>query len=232
MTGKRRPVAQVGPVFLIVGGAAGLIGGATHGDLPEDSGAAALQFVADHPAYALVHIVSILGAVLWSIGLAGRCVDRATPTGRWPAAAAGHAALAGAAVMAVQFSIDGIGMTALAALWSEPGASRETFEAIAEIAPAALVGTALTWVVILYGLAPILAGSSLVLTARPVLGWTAVALGAFSVVGGLTLALRVNLLPDWLVFAGATIGVNLWIICLGAAQLRGAPARTSQAIAQ
>ncbi|MGW2198021.1 hypothetical protein ACWCSH_37505, partial [Streptosporangium sp. NPDC001682] len=42
----------------------------------------------------------------------------------------------------------------------------------------------------------------------------------------------VNLLPDWLVFAGATIGVNLWIICLGAAQLRGAPARTSQAIAQ
>lgn len=47
--------------LIVIGATLALVGGATHGDLPEGSGAAALQFVADHPAYALVHFVSILG---------------------------------------------------------------------------------------------------------------------------------------------------------------------------
>jgi hypothetical protein len=142
-------MTRIGPILLILAGAAALIGGATHGDLPEHSGARALQFVADHPAYALVHLISILGAVLWALGLTGWRVDGSTDTSRWLAAAAGRVALIGAAVLAVQFSLDGIGMEALVALWSEPGSSTEVFEAVAEIAPEALIGTALTWVVLL-----------------------------------------------------------------------------------
>jgi hypothetical protein len=222
------PTVRIRSILLIVGGVAGLIGGATHGDLPEDSGAAALQFVTDHPAYALVHLVSILGAVLWALGLAGGPAYPSTHTGDWLARAAGHVALIGAAVLAVQFSLDGIGMEAMAALWSEPDAPKGVFEAIAEIAPEALVGTALTWVVLLYGLTPILAGSSLILATRSTIGWTGLLLGTFSLVGGLALALRVEILPDWVVFAGSTIGVNLWIIALGVLVLRRVPAAIPQ----
>jgi hypothetical protein len=223
---------RIGPIFLIVGGAAGLIGGATHGDLPEDSGAAALQFVADHPAYAMVHLISILGAVLWALGLTGWRVNRSMEASQWLARAAGHVALIGAAVLAVQFSLDGIGMEALAALWSEPRASKGVFEAIAQIAPEALVGTALTWVVLLYGLTPILAGSSLILANHSTVGWSGLVIGAFSLVGGLLLALRVEIMPDWLVFAGSTIGGNLWIIALGVVMLRKAPAGIPQSSPQ
>ena len=168
---------RIAPIFLIVGGAAGLIGGATHGDLPQDSGSAAIQFVADHPAYAMVHLISILGAVLWALGLTRWRVHQSTAVSQWLAGAAGHVALIGAAVLAVQFSLDGIGMEALAALWSEPNASKGVLEAIAEIAPEVLVGTARTWVVLLYGLPPILAGSSLILTTHATIGWSGLVLG-------------------------------------------------------
>ncbi|MEU8245138.1 hypothetical protein [Nonomuraea sp. NPDC048916] len=130
--------------------------------------------------------------------------------------------------MAVQFSLDGIGMEALAALWSEPGSTKDVFEAIAEIAPEALIGTALTWVALLYGITPILAGSSLVLAGRAPLGWSGLLLGVFSLAGGLLLALRVEIVPDWLVFAGSIIGVNLWIVILGVYLLRTVPAGISQ----
>lgn len=101
------------------------------------------------------------------------------------------------------------------------------FEAIAEIGADVLVGTALMWVVLLYGLAPLLAGSSLILAAHSILGWSGVVLGAFSVVGGVALALRVEMVPDWLVFAGATIGINVWIIILGTVVLKTTPSGMS-----
>lgn len=68
---------------MVAGGALALIGGATHGDLPEGSGDAALRFLADHPAYALVHFVSILGAVLWVLGMNGWQATRTKATARW-----------------------------------------------------------------------------------------------------------------------------------------------------
>jgi hypothetical protein len=218
--GTTRDGTRIAPLFLIAGGAAGLVAGASHGDLPEGSGSAALQFVDTHPAYALVHLVSILGAVLWAVGLAGWGMDRSSPASRWLAEAAGRVALIGASVMAVQFSLDGTGLEALAALWAEPGGANGVYETTTQIGAEVMVGTALTWVVLLYGLVPLLAGSSLILTARHTLGWTGVVLGAFSLSGGTTLALRVYVLPDWLVFAGATIGVNLWILMLGVVALQ------------
>ena len=230
MNGTAGSPVRIRPIFLIVGGAAGLIGGATHGDLPEGSGAAALQFVADHPGYALVHLVSILGAVLWTLGLSGWRAKLGAS--QWLAGAAGRVALIGAAVLAVQFSLDGIGMEALAALWSAPGSSRGVFEAIAAIAPEALVGTALVWVMLLYGLTPILAGSSLILEHQVILGWSGLVLGTFSLVGGLSLAIGLGGVPDWLVFAGSTIGVNLWIIALGIDTLRKMAKPSAPALAR
>jgi hypothetical protein len=73
-----------------------------------------------------------------------------------------------------------------------------------------------------------LVGWSLILATRTLLGWAGLFLGVFALVGGLLLALGVEIVPDWLVFAGSTIGVNLWIIILGVYLFRTAPAGTSQ----
>lgn len=196
--------------LIVVGAALGLVGGATHGDLPEGSGAAALQFVADHPAYALVHFVSILGAILWATGLA----ELARTDDYWAGRAAGRIALVGAAVLAVQFSLDGVGLEAMARHWASPGADTALFERMAEIAPDILVGTAFTWVMILYGLPPVLVGWSLITTGRHVLGWIGIVVGTLSFTGALLLALGASFILDAIVFAGATIGVNLWLIAI------------------
>jgi hypothetical protein len=208
-------VSRASSAFLIAGGVAALVGGATHGDLPEDSGAAALRFLTDHPAYALVHFVSILGGVLWALGLAGADGVRSSSLARWLMRSSGRTGLVGAGVLAVQFSLDGVGSEALAALWSEPGADRAMLETVAEMAPEVLIGVALTWVMLLYGLAPLLAGCALVADGDELLGWSGVVLGAFGTCGALVVALGSTVVPDWLVFAAAIIGGSLWAIALG-----------------
>lgn len=207
MTGR---IKITGPADrLIVSGAAlALVGGATHGDLPEGSGASALQFVADHPAYALVHFVSILGAAGWVAGVTLRARDQ----GHWAATGGAVAATIGAAVLAVQFSLDGVGLEALARLWSTSPADRAMVETIAEVAPDVFIGLALTWVMVLYGLAPALLGWALLGQGRRTLGLTGTVLGVFTLAGALALALGAAFIPDAVVFGGATIGANLWLV--------------------
>lgn len=205
---------------MVGGGVLALIGGATHGDLPEGSGDAALRFLADHPAYALVHFVSIFGAVLWVLGLNGWYATRTKASARWLARAGGHASLIGAGVLAVQFSLDGSGAQTLAALWTDSGASDAGLETVAELAPELLVGVALTWVMLLYGLPLILVGVSLLIDKRRVLGWSGLLIGGFAFVGGFTLAIDPDILPDALVFGGSIISASIWVIATGIHTLR------------
>jgi|GEM_PF-5665643 len=221
MTSEDAVQARASSALLISGGIAALVGGATHGDLPEGSGALALQFVADHPAYALVHFVSIFGGVLWAVGLASCHVLRASVFARWLTRAGGHVALIGAAVLAVQFSLDGVGVEALAARWSTPGADQGMLETVASLAPDVLIGVALTWVMLLYGLAPLLAGWALLVDRHAILGWAGVTLGVFATLGTLSRVLGFTMVPDWLVFAGSVMGGSIWAIALGVYGLIG-----------
>jgi hypothetical protein len=215
-----RAVSRLSSIFMVAGGALALIGGATHGDLPDSSGDAALRFLADHPAYALVHFLSIFGAVLWVLGINGWQATRRKATARWLARAGGHTALIGAAVLAVQFSLDGSGAQTLTAMWTESGASETGLETIAELAPGLLVGVALTWVMLLYGLPLILVGTSLLIDQRRVLGWAGLLIGGFAFVGGFALAIGAETLPDAVVFGGSIISGSIWVIATGIHTLR------------
>jgi hypothetical protein len=208
-------VSRISSIFMVAGGVLTLIGGATHGDLPEGSGEAALMFLADHPAYALVHFVSIFGAVLWALGLNGWHPTRRKGTARWLARAGGHTALIGAAVLAVQFSLDGAGAQSLASLWLEPEASVAQIERIAEMAPELLVGVALTWVMFLYGLPLMLVGASFLIDQQRLLGWIGMLIGGFALVGGFALAVGADILPDAMVFGGSIIAASIWMIASG-----------------
>jgi hypothetical protein len=73
-----------------------------------------LRFVADRPSYALVHFGSIIGVVLWTVGLRSSSAlfddTRARLVAQW----ASTVATIGAGVLAVQFSLDGFGLPAMA----------------------------------------------------------------------------------------------------------------------
>lgn len=205
---------------LIIGGAAlALVMGAAHGDLPEGSGEAALRFVADHRAYGLVHFGSIIGAVVWVLGLRGYPPLLDDMWARLVAQWASTVATVGAGVLAVQFSLDGFGLPAIAVRFNAAdAATQETLADVAEITADATVGLALMWVIVLYGLAiALLAGSTLLdPSGNRWVGATGLAMGTWTGAASLTVALGVSLIPDWLAFVSGVVGGNLWLIAWGA----------------
>jgi len=201
---------------LIIGGAAlALAMGAAHGDLPEGSGAAALRFVADRPSYALVHFGSIIGVVLWTVGLRSSSAlfddTRARLVAQW----ASTVATIGAGVLAVQFSLDGFGLPAMADRFAAADlAARATLADVAEVTADAMVGLALMWVIMLYGLAVSLLAAATLLDAsvHRWLGFAGLAVGVWTGAASLTVALGGSLIPDWLAFVSGIVGGNLWLI--------------------
>lgn len=144
----------------------------------------------------------------WVAGVALRAREQ----DHWAATGGAVAAAIRAAVLAVQFSLDDVGLVALARLGSTAPADQAMVETIAEVAPDVLVGMALTWVMMLYGRAPALLGWSMLRQGRRALGLTGTILGVSALTGALALALGATFILDAVVFGGATIGVNLWLI--------------------
>lgn len=201
---------------LIIGGAALiLVMGAAHGDLPEGSGEAALRFVAGRRTYAAVHFGSIVGAVLWVLGLRGypQLLDdaRARLVAQWASAAA----TVGAGVLAVQFSLDGFGLPAIAGHFTAADpVGRETLAHAAEITADAMIGLALMWVILLYGLAIVLVAASSVLdpSGDHWVGAVGMVVGIWTGTAALAVALGATVIPDWLAFVSGIVGGNLWLI--------------------
>jgi hypothetical protein len=204
--------------YCLLGGSVAVLGfGVAHGVLPEDSGHDVLRFVADHPHYAGVHLGSIIGVVLWTIGIVALTgsFDQPVRALAWPAAIS---TLIGTPVFVIQFAVDGYGHHALASLWEHATPpERESLAHTAELVDLALEGPAFAWLVLLWGIPLILIGLAVVFDRRlPAwLGWPAVALGAAIVAAAFTRFLQSTLLPDGLIFAVATFGAAVWGIALG-----------------
>src|SRR5579884_618933 len=110
---------------LRLGGACAIIGSLlvfgfrlAHGDPPAAEPEANLRFIADHPAYAAVHLGTILGVLAWVAGFIALSDTlthgfEARLLGRWGTASV----LVGAAVFIVDFSIDGVAGQDLATAW-------------------------------------------------------------------------------------------------------------------
>lgn len=200
-----------------------LAAGAAHGDLPESSGGAALRFVASHATYALVHVVSILGGVLWAVGLRGYPQLLVDPRARVVASWASGSALVGASVLAVQFSLDGFGLPALADRYAGAvPATQAMLGDVAEITADALVGLALLWVILLYGVTICLLAAADLLASSGA-RWIAVAglaVGAWTAGAALSVALGGTVVPDWLAFVSAIVAGDVWLIVWAASLQR------------
>lgn len=81
-----------------------------------------------------------------------------------------------------------------------------------------MVGLALMWVILLYGLAVSLLAASTLLDAS-MHRWLSVAglaVGVWIGTASLSVALGGFLVPDWLAFVSGIVGGNLWLIAFGA----------------
>jgi hypothetical protein len=216
---------RIGAVFLAIGSVVTFVFRISHGDLPTDTGAAALDFVAARPLYPLVHLGDCLGVLIWTVGLvalSGSLTNRAA----WVLGLLGSASvLAGAAVHIAEFSIDGYALPTLAATWATAApADRPMLEFGARLVLIAIGGPSTMALVILWGSTLVLYG----LTVKkegyaPWLGWAGVTFGAAVLVLGSIQFLKPNVVfSGVLLYGGGTIASQLWTLVVAIVMWRRA----------
>jgi hypothetical protein len=222
---------RIGAVCMIAGSVAVFGFRSAHGDLPTDTGEAALAYVASHPIYPLVHLGNWLGVLVWAgglVALSGSLTYRAAwAIGRLGAASA----LVGAAVHIVDFSIDGYALPTLADTWAAASSShRADLEFGARLALVIIGGPSTSALVILWGSTLILYGLAVKMEGYSIwLGWTGVVLGAAIFALGTIQFLEPNIFPGVLFYGGGTWVSQMWTVALGVAMWRRAraPAHTA-----
>lgn len=224
MTREQRCL-RIGAVCLIVGSLCVLVFRGAHGDLPTDTGEAALSYVASYPLYPLVHLGDGLGVLVWAgglVALSGSLRHRVAWTvGRLGAASV----LVGAAVHIAEFSIDGYALPTLAATWAVAApAERPSLEYGARLVLVALGGPSTSALIMLWGSTLALYGLALKKEGYSIgLGWTGVVLGTVIGVLGTIQFLRPNVIfPGVLFYGGGTLVSQLWTFVLGIAMWRRA----------
>jgi hypothetical protein len=216
---------RVGAICNIVGSLAVFAFRAAHGDLPAADPEAALRFISQHPAYAGVHLGTILGVLLWVGGVIALAATLTHPLGkllgRWGAASV----LVGAAIFIVDFTIDGVAGQDLATAWATaPPVVQADLLHAAHTAATMLRGPSLIAIVILWGLPLLLFGGAVLLADYPAwLGWTGVAVGTVTILGATALLLQPDRFPGVVVYGLlASVLVPLWSLVLGLVMWRRA----------
>jgi hypothetical protein len=220
-------VLRIGATGVIVGSLGVFAFRLAHGDAPAADPEAHLRFVAAHPAYAGVHLATILAVLLWTGGIIALAGTLSPPMaqllGRWGTACV----LIGAAIFAVDFTIDGVAGQDLATAWAAaaPAAQADLVRA-AHTALTMLRGPSLVAIVLLWGLPLLLFGSAVLLEGYPAwLGWSGLAVGAVTVLAALAQVLQPDVVPGVVVYGLlASIVVQLWSAGLGLVMWRRAGA--------
>lgn len=228
---RERLGLRIGAVCLLLSSIVVLyVRAVAHGDLPTDTGEAALAFVAARPTYPLVHLGDSLGVLVWALGLVA-LAGALTHHAAWALGRLGAASvLVGAAVHIGEFSVDGYALPTLAHTWTTVSPSqRMDLEAGARLALVIIGGPSLASLVILWGVALPLYGLAVRAEGySPWLGWAGVLIGVAILAGGLALYLAPNSFPGAVVYGGGTVASQLWTLALGIAmwiQGRSAGAR-------
>jgi hypothetical protein len=209
---------RIGAICLIVGSLAIFAFRLAHGDPPAANPEAHLRFITDHPAYAGVHLGTILGVVLWVGGVIVLASTLTHPLGtllgRWGVASV----LVGAAIFSVDFTIDGVAGQDLATAWAAaPPEEQAELVNATHTAATLLRGPSLIAIVILWGLPLLLVGRAVRLEGYPAwLGGTGMVVGAVTVLGATALLLEPNLFAGVVVYGLlASVLVPLWSLVLG-----------------
>jgi hypothetical protein len=215
---ERTATLKLGGLLAVVGAGAVLTGLLWHGDLPDDTTATALRHIAERPEWPLIHLISIVGVLLWVGAFTGVAQSLPHGGGRLLGRLAVLAVVIGAAVFVVHYSIDGYRLKHIADAWNAaPGGERAEQHLVATALFGILGGTFRSYIAWLYGLPFLLLGLAIgrsgVYPAR--FGWVAVVTGAGAMLAGTTLFLDMKLVPFPMLFGGFVIPSNLWLATLG-----------------
>jgi hypothetical protein len=224
MTREQR-LLRIGAVCLILGSICVFVFRIVHGDLPTDTGEAALSFVASRPLYPFVHLGDWLGVLVWAGGLVALS-GSLTQSGAWAVGRLGAASvLVGAAVHITEFSIDGYALPTLAHAWAVAApAERPDLEFGARLVLVAIGGPSTSALVILWGATLVLYGLAVRQEGYAAwLAWAGVLVGAVIFVLGAVQFLKPNaIFPGVLLYGGGTVVSQLWTLVLGIAMWRRA----------
>lgn len=210
-------VLKAGAVCLITGSIAVILFRVAHGDLPTDTGRAALSYVVSRPTYPIVHFGDVLGLVAWTVGLVAlsdSLRDRVASTlGRVGLVSAS----VGLAVHVTEFTIDGFALPMLAKQWATAAPSdQRSLESGARLLLVALGGPGVTSLVLLWGVTVVLYAAAVKKEGySTVLGWTGIVVGVMALLVGTTFYLRPNSFPGVVLFGGGTLVAHVWTLTLG-----------------
>jgi hypothetical protein len=211
---------------------------APHGDLPTDvSTEAALRFVADHSAWLVVHLLTIVAALIWlgaftalahtlSPGVAGAIGRMLAPV-----------AAVGATFVIFDYGIDGYALGVLATEWdAASGAQQVELVQRADTAIWLLNGTFRSEIFIFYGLTVLLAGLGIAFDRRyptwfggiGALAGAAVAVVALSSFSGTSLTPIEG--EDFFLFVTVLPVESAWLLALGVLMWRRASREAATAM--
>jgi hypothetical protein len=210
-------ILKTGAVCLIAGSTGVIAFRIAHGDLPTDSGRAALSYVVSRPIYPIVHFGDVLGFLAWTVGLVAlsdSLRDRIASTlGRVGLVSAA----VGLAVHVTEFTIDGFALPMLAKQWATATPSdQRSLESDARLLLVALGGPGVTSLVLLWGVTLVLYAAAVKQEGySALLGWIGIVVGVLIVVVGTGFYLRPNSFPGVVLFGGGTLVAHLWTLTLG-----------------
>ena len=214
---------KLGALLLVVG-SVGVFGfRIAHGDLPTDTGEAALSYVAAYPIYPFVHLGDWLSVLVWTGGLIALSASLTRPEAVLLGRLGAASVLIGAAVHITEFSIDGYALSTLAGTWATAAPSeRAGLEAGARLALVVLGGPSTSALVILWGVTLPLYGLAVRQEGYPAwLGWAGVVVGAVIFVLGVVQFVRPNVVFNGtILYGGGTVVSQLWTLIVGLAMWR------------
>jgi hypothetical protein len=214
----QRVLRRLSATCLVIGSLAVFGFRMAHGDLPTDTGAEALSYVAARPLYPLVHLGDWLGVLVWAGGLVAVSASLTDRTA-WAIGRLGAASvLLGAAVHITEFSIDGYALPTLANTWAVASpADRASLENGARLVLVAIGGPSTSALVLLWGSTLVLFGLAIRRDGYSrSLAWTGVVIGSAIFVLGTIQYLKPNVVfPGVLLYGLGGILSQLWTFILG-----------------
>ena len=214
-----RALLRLGGVCAVLGTVANVAASAAHGDLPETGTRAALGFVAARSTWSLVHLTSIFAVLLWLVAFVALSGSMSRGAA-WLLARVGLAGFSvGAAVHVIFFSIDGYALKGAADAWAAAsGPERESLLRAGDLVLLLQNSQFVSAITLVLGLPFVLFGLSVAFSrAYPAwLGWVGAALGGGAFFTGVTRFVRIEVVPDPLLFGVFGLGVSLWTAAMGA----------------
>ncbi|WP_257351116.1 hypothetical protein [Pseudalkalibacillus decolorationis] len=207
-----------GSFCAILGGLGYLLLGFAHGDMPSEPDQA-LQHVAHHTNWQLIHISTIFSVFLWVVAFISLAFSINKRASAWFLSRLSVVSIMiGVTLFAVDYSIDGYSFPALAKAYEAASPTEKEMIYGAFYALFSELGATFPlYISFMLGLPFLLAGMAVVFSKRyPAwIGWIATLCGLGNFIAGVTMFIDHPVVPEDMVFGGFGLLLNLWLVIIG-----------------